>query len=108
MAELVVARALFLIGKHLVRLVNLFKFLLRLFIAGVQVGVIFFCRFAVGFFQFVIGYGFIHPEDFIIISFIVSQSNFSYKLYVEDFPFFKGEVKMQFSAYCLLLSSTSV
>ena len=60
MTELVVARLLLLIGEHLIRLVDLFELFFRLFIAGVQVGMILLRRLTIGFLYFIVRSAFVH------------------------------------------------
>ena len=55
MAELVVARLFVLVGQNLVRGVDLFHFLLGLFVARIEVGVVFFGQFSIGFLDFFVG-----------------------------------------------------
>lgn len=108
MAELVVTRTLFLIGKHLVRFVYLFKFLLRLFTPGLNRGDIFLplcgrlfsIRHRIR----------IYPPRGLHNNLFYRQPKqfLHYKLYVEELPLFKGEVKMQLSAYCLCVVNIGV
>ena len=49
-AKLVIPLPLLRVGKDFVRLIDLLELFLRLFIAGVQVRMVFFCHLAVGFF----------------------------------------------------------
>ena len=69
MAKLVILLPLFLIGKHVVGLVDLLELLLCLFIAGVHIGVIFFGKRAIGLFNVTIACGLFYPQHLIIILF---------------------------------------
>ena len=70
MAELVVPGPFIFIREHLVRLVDFLKLCLRLFIPRVEVRVVLFRQFAVGFFNFVFGGVLRHTHHFIKIPFI--------------------------------------
>ena len=74
-AELVVALPLFLIGKHLVRLVDLLELGLGLLVAGVQVGVVFLCQLPEGLFDFFFAGALLQAQHFIVISFLCQYSH---------------------------------
>ena len=78
MAELVVPGPFIFIREHLVRLVDFLKLCLRLFVPRVEVRVVLFRQFAVGFFNFVFGGVLRHTHHFIKIPFI-GHTNHSYK-----------------------------
>ena len=69
-AELVVARALFAVGKHLVRLVDLLELLLAVLVAGVKVGVVFFGALTVRLFDLVLARALLNAENLVVISLI--------------------------------------
>ena len=69
-AVLVIARALFAVGKHLIGFVDLLELLLAVLVAGVKVGVIFFGALSVSLFYLVIARSLVKTEHLVIISFI--------------------------------------
>ena len=77
MTVLVISRPLVAVGEHLVSLVDLLEFSLRLGVAGVEVRVILLRLFSVCFFYFVLGCALLDSEHFIIITFILCQRYFS-------------------------------
>ena len=70
MAELVITGALIFIGQHFIGFVDFLELRLGLFIAGVQVGMVFFGQLTVGLFDFIIRGILGNSHDLIIISFI--------------------------------------
>ena len=74
-AVLIVALALFGVTQHLIGLVDLFKFFLGVFIAGVIVRVILHSQLAVGFFDLLRRGSFAQTQDFIIIAFFSHKSS---------------------------------
>src|SRR5699024_6653123 len=70
-AELVVPRALILVGKHLVRFVDLFKFCLGLFIPRDQIRMILLGKLAVRLFDLVVRRALLYAEHLVINPFIV-------------------------------------
>ena len=69
MAKLVVLLALFLAGKHLVRLVDFLKFRFALFVAGLQIWMVLLGRFAKSGFDFILGRIPVDTQRFVVICF---------------------------------------
>ena len=83
MAELVIARFFLRVGQHFIRLVDLFEVDFRLFVARVQVRVVFFCRLTIGFFDLIFRSALGYAQHLVIIAFIghgVVSSNLVYVL----------------------------
>ena len=74
MAELIVAGTLLRIGKNLIGLIYFLELFLSVFITGVQVGMVFFCHLAIGFFELIFRAALLHAEHFIIITFFSQWS----------------------------------
>ena len=70
MTKLVILGTFLRIGEVFIGFVNLFKFFLCFFIAGVDIWMILPCQFAVGFFYFIITCCFFYPQHFIVITFV--------------------------------------
>ena len=70
MTELVVFRALILIGKHLVCFIYLLELFLGFLIAGVEIRVVFFGKLSVSLLYFIVTRRLRYAEHVIIISFI--------------------------------------
>ena len=69
-AELVITGALILIGQHFIRFVEFFELFSRFGVVPVEVGVVFFGKFAVGFLDILIGCALGNAQYFVIISFV--------------------------------------
>ena len=74
MAETIVLCALISIGKDLIGLVYLFKPRFARFVAGMKIGVIFFGKLSVCFFELILGRVLGYAENLIIISFFCHKA----------------------------------